>query len=146
MGCLFCQFINGKVKEHKKGYPFIVINETKHTLLFVSLDSPVNDDAHFLIVPKKHYKDLHQIPLSVKADLIDHVGKVGKILNKKHGGYNVLLNNGSPAGQSIMHTHFHLIPRTKGDKIRIEIWERGNMSPKEFIQLCEASKKEFSKN
>src|SRR3989338_8877613 len=92
--CLFCDFLHGRVKEHKKGYTFKILLQTKNTASFLSLDSPVDNDAHLLVVPRKHYENMHDIPNNIKHELIEQISKVGQFLNKYHRGYNILLNNG----------------------------------------------------
>ncbi len=143
MKCTFCGFASGKIKEHRKGYPFNPVKETKHSLCFLSLDSPVDNDAHLLVIPKKHYKYFHQIPKNERSDLMELVSKAAEMIQKKHGGYNLLLNNGHAAGQRVYHVHFHIIPRDEKDKIEIEVWERSKITPKRFAKLCDDTRKRF---
>ena len=58
-----------------------------------------------------------------------------------HEGYNVLLNNGRSAGQYILHTHFHIIPRKLDDKIKIEVWKNKKLTIGEYIKLNKQIKK-----
>lgn len=67
--------------------------------------------VHLLIIPKVEYKDLQSIP---PEDLIilGEVGHVAQLLAKQFDitqGYRLLSNNGSAAGQTVFHLHFHLI-------------------------------------
>ena len=144
MDCLFCDFMEGKIYEHKKGYPFIINHETENTLSFLSLDSPVNKEAHILVIPKQHFTSFEEISDSVMHELIDHVNLVGRFYRNKKLNYNLLLNNGKHAGQTVPHTHFHVIPRKKNDKIRIEVWKRAKITPKDFVDLSNKYKKDFS--
>jgi len=67
--------------------------------------------VHILIVPKKAISGLQALE---KEDmpLIGEIAEVAKELAKEHGiesGYRLLTNNGTLAGQTIFHLHFHLI-------------------------------------
>ena len=69
--------------------------------------------GHTLVVPKKAYADIYEVP----DDLLSHMMKVTKkvaIACKKvfdAPGLNILNNNGSLAGQTVFHFHVHVIPR-----------------------------------
>lgn len=67
--------------------------------------------VHLLIIPKKEYKDLQSLPASDFSILGDIV-LAAQQLAKEFGietGYRLLTNNGTSAGQTIFHLHFHLI-------------------------------------
>jgi len=67
--------------------------------------------VHLLIMPKKEYQSLQQIPkneMSIVAHIMEVVQKLAKEFNVEDN-YRVLTNNGSDAGQTIFHLHFHLI-------------------------------------
>jgi protein-tyrosine phosphatase len=141
---LFQNFINKRTK-HKNGLPFIPLYETKHSIAFMSIDIPAEEDGHILVCPKKRFQKLEQIPEEIQSDIIKTISIVGKAIMKTHEGYNVLLNNGKCAGQYIFHTHFHIIPRKHKDKIKIEIWKKKKRSEQEFINLSKKFKKEIKK-
>jgi len=143
MECLFCDFLSGKISEHAKGFPFIINHETENTLSFLSMDSPVNNEAHMLVIPRGHFASFHDMPNEVLLELAKHLSVVGKFYSKKGNGYNLLFNNGSSAGQSVHHAHFHVIPRKKKDGIKIEVWKRSKFSSKSFINLSNKTKSEF---
>lgn len=67
--------------------------------------------VHILIMPKKEYRDMQSIPESELSILAD-IGAVAQKLAKEfgiHEGYRLLTNNGSSAGQTVFHLHFHLL-------------------------------------
>lgn len=144
MSCLFCDLISGKRKKHRNKFPFIVIHETRYSISFLSTDQPKNEKAHILITPKKHYQYLEEMPDFALEDLIKHVALACKIVRQNHEACNVLLNDGSEAGQVIPHIHFHIIPRDPKDKIRIEVWYSGKSSLDEYKKLSLELKKKFS--
>ena len=146
MGCIFCEFITGKRKiQSKNGIPFMALNKTKNTLSFLSMDFPDKEDGHVIVIPKKHFENLEDIPKYILHELIDHVILIINVLREKHGGCNVLLNDGKTAEQSVIHAHFHIIARDKGDKIRIEVWKRKNLSIKDFKKLHKSIKREIKR-
>ena len=104
MSCLFCDYDKEK---------YIVENE----LAFVIYDVfPVNK-GHMLIIPKRHFKDFFEIKDEELLAIKSLTDECKSILDKEYSpdGYNVGINIGTDAGQTIMHLHVHLIPRYKGD-------------------------------
>ena len=103
--CLFCN-----VKE--SGY----VHE--NNLAYASYDSYPVSDYHCLIIPKRHIKDYFNLS---KDELIacDELIKIVKdeilLKDKSVQGFNLGTNIGKISGQSILHCHFHLIPRREGD-------------------------------
>lgn len=77
---------------------------------------PVNR-GHVLIVPKRHVEDYFKATKEEICAINDLIFEVKEIIDQKFkpDGYNIGVNVGSPAGQTIFHLHFHLIPRYKGD-------------------------------
>lgn len=131
---LFSDLLRGR-KKHSNGLPFIPLHNGKDVAAFMSISIPKKEDGHILVIPKRRYSSLENIPSKVRHELIETVAKIGKALNKGNGGYNVLLNNGSDAGQWIFHTHFHIIPRNKKDGIKIELWKDKKLSRDLFVKL-----------
>ncbi len=132
---LFEDFAQKKNSKHKNGFPRTLLYESKNVMAFMSIDIPYKTDGHILVVPKKRYITLDEIPKNIKAEIIEVVGKIGEALKKEHGGYNILLNEGTDAGQYIFHTHFHIIPRNQNDSIKIEVWKHRRISQKEFREM-----------
>ncbi len=103
--CLFCD-----VK--KTGIVY------ENELAYASYDSYPVSEHHCLIIPKRHIKDYFDLSndeLLACNDLIKIVKK--EITNKDPlvKGFNLGTNIGIVSGQSILHCHFHLIPRREGD-------------------------------
>jgi len=142
INCIFCDFIGGK-KKRNKDYPFEIIHETKNTLSFLSIDFPKKEDGHMLVIPKKHFKYLEEIPKEILHEIIEHIKLASRVLKKTHKGCNIWTNNGKAAQQSIFHVHFHIVPRDTKDGIKIRIWEKKKMSKKEFEKLNLRIKKGF---
>ncbi len=104
--CLFC-----KGKEDKEK----IVLENEYA--FVMFDEfPVNK-GHMLFMTKRHVKDFFGTTTEEKNAIFELIEKAKEILDKKYSpdGYNIGMNCGEAAGQSVMHVHVHLIPRYVGD-------------------------------
>jgi diadenosine tetraphosphate (Ap4A) HIT family hydrolase len=77
---------------------------------------PVNN-GHSLIIPKRHCSDYFELSFKEQAACIFMLNKVKEIVSKKFNpdGFNVGINIGEKAGQTVNHVHIHLIPRYNGD-------------------------------
>lgn len=77
---------------------------------------PVNP-GHALIIPKRHVADFFELSESERNACFALVAEVKSILDSMHksDGYNVGVNVGEAAGQTVFHVHIHLIPRYTGD-------------------------------
>jgi ATP adenylyltransferase len=94
--------------------PIIAQNE----LAIALYDAHPVTPLHALIVPRRHavtYFDLHDPERRAINVLLDQVRKVILAEDKAVDGFNVGMNCGETAGQTIMHCHIHLIPRRRGD-------------------------------
>lgn len=103
--CPFCN-LNPKVE---------LISETATAVAF--LDSfPVNQ-GHTLIVPKRHIANYFDLSIHEQRALWLVVNRCRTTIQKRFNpdGFNVGINVGETAGQSVFHVHIHLIPRYKGD-------------------------------
>jgi len=103
--CLFCE----KKKQN-------IIYSSK--LFFVVRDSFPVTKLHTLIIPHRHMSDFFEMNNKEFNDLVKILKKQKKSLlklDKKISAFNIGVNVGSDAGQSIMHVHIHLIPRRNGD-------------------------------
>ena len=79
-------------------------------------DFPVNK-GHIEIISKRHIKDWWSTTLEERILIFNLIDEVKKYIDDKYNpdGYNIGMNLGEMAGQSIMHLHVHLIPRYTGD-------------------------------
>ena len=77
---------------------------------------PVNE-GHFLVIPYRHFSGYFDISEEERNELWTLVAQGQKVVEEKFNpdGYNVGINVGFWAGQSIPHLHIHVIPRFKGD-------------------------------
>lgn len=73
--------------------------------------------GHALIVPKRHTESYFDLSIHEQRALWLLVNRCKTIIEKRYhpDGFNIGINVGEPAGQTIFHVHIHLIPRYKGD-------------------------------
>lgn len=103
--CFFCKSIS------KKDF------EIENELAIVRFDDfPVNN-GHLEVIPKRHVKDWWNTTQEERIAIFNLLDEAKKIIDDKYkpDGYNIGMNLGKEAGQSVMHLHVHLIPRYKGD-------------------------------
>ena len=103
--CLFCHLKKNE-KDHENDYAF------------VSYDSYPVSKYHCLIIPKRHvidYFDLSKEELIACDKLIKIIKNEIELKDQSVKGFNLGTNIGKVSGQSILHCHFHLIPRRDGD-------------------------------
>jgi len=131
--CIFCKIVDGKI-------PAAKVYEDEKTISFLDI-MPANK-GHCLIVPKKHYETLLDISDDDLKSLILTTKKVTKALSLSigNGSYNIIMNNGKIAGQMVNHAHIHIIPRFKGDRLRLK-WSHKKYLGNQMEDIREKIKK-----
>lgn len=89
----------------------------ENTSAFAIFDKfPVNR-GHALIIPKRHVANYFELSPNEKAACWQLLDEVKHLLDTdfQPQGYNIGINVGETAGQTVMHVHLHLIPRYRGD-------------------------------
>jgi len=92
-----------------------IVAHTKLSLAF--LDSfPVNE-GHCLIVPRRHVASFFDMTTAEQLDLFSLLPRVKEFIERHHipSAYNIGINIGEAAGQTVDHAHLHVIPRYAGD-------------------------------
>ena len=103
-----CHFCNKKKQN--------IIYSTK--FVYVVRDSFPVTKYHSLVIPHRHISDFFDLNKDELKDLNGTLKKERQSLlslDKEITAFNVGVNAGKDAGQSVMHCHIHLIPRRKGD-------------------------------
>ncbi len=130
--CLFCKILNKKIDSLK-------IFENKYVYAF--LDVFPADDGHTIIIPKKHFDNFKNTDDNYLLEMI----KIQKLLsnniykNLNPKGMNYLINENEIAGQTVFHTHMHIIP--KYDKNQGLSFVKKNLNNNEKTQLEDIQKK-----
>lgn len=128
--CLFCKIVANEI-------PAIKVYEDDEVLAFLDVN-PVNP-GHTLIIPKEHFAKLSETPDDVAASLMRVVPQLSNAIMKSVNaeGFNLGVNNGKVASQSVDHTHLHIMPRFEGDG-RIPWHGKGSLDPEEGKTLADA--------
>ncbi len=106
--CMFCEIAKGNV-------PARIIHHDKHVVAFLPKD--MNVKGHTLVAPVRHWDTLFAMPKQDAARLMHGIKQLAALLKSRLGadGINILHASGQVAQQSVMHVHFHLIPRYRND-------------------------------
>ena len=85
---------------------------------FVIRDGFPISPGHTLIIPKRHVGSFFEIFLEERDALLDLLDQAKKVIAKELSpdSFNIGINDGPAAGQTVPHLHIHLIPRFKGDQ------------------------------
>ena len=110
--CVFCKIINGEIPSYK-------IYEDKDTYAF--LDIAGDYEGHTLVVPKKHCANILDATSKNLLACLKTCKKIARHYKKDCGydGVNIFTNAEKSAEQSVMHLHFHIIPRKENDKLKL---------------------------
>lgn len=84
---------------------------------FAAFDRHPASEGHFLVIPHRHFASYFDINDAERDELWSLVAQGKAMVDEKFrpDGYNIGINVGKWAGQSIPHLHIHVIPRYKGD-------------------------------
>ena len=82
------------------------------------IDTHPVSPGHTLIIPKRHVASFFETTEEERLAMMKLLDEAKAVLDQKHkpDGYNIGINGGEAAGQTVMHLHIHLIPRYKGDR------------------------------
>ncbi len=102
--CVFCAIAEGEIPSFKV---------YEDDLVLAYLDINPFTKGHTLVIPKAHTSGMLDTSDETLAAIISRVKKVASHLkeNLPCDGFNILQNNGESAGQTVMHLHFHIVPR-----------------------------------
>ncbi len=106
--CIFCKILKGEIPSSK-------IYEDEKTYAFLDISGDYY--GHTLVIPKCHCTNVLDCPKDYLEAVINTVQLVSKHYVNDCGfdGVNILNASGTSAEQSVMHLHFHIIPRKTND-------------------------------
>ena len=122
--CKFCQIVRGEVRSH-------IVFEDGVTFAF--LDHRPLFAGHCLLIPKKHYETLRDLPAAVVPVLFLNLQLVAGAVEDALAadGSFVAINN--RVSQSVPHLHVHVVPRRKKDGLKGFFWPRQKYENEEAI-------------
>jgi len=121
---IFAKILRGEI-------PCVKVYEDSKTLAF--MDVMPESDGHVLVVPKESAQDIFDLSADGLTAMMLTTQKVAKAVDKalQPDGIQLKQYNRAPAGQSIFHVHFHIVPR----------WEDAGLAPHGKV-MVEAAKLE----
>ena len=116
---VFARILRGEV-------PSVKVYEDEQTLAF--MDVMPQAEGHTLVVPKEAAENIFDLSPEAAAALIKTTRKIAMAVKKGLNAPGVMLAqlNGAPAGQSVFHVHFHVIPRSGGIDLKLHARELEN--------------------
>lgn len=128
--CIFCKIVRGDIPCYK-------VYEDEDVFAF--LDIKPLSKGHILVLPKKHFENIYEIPedLLCKVSIVSK--KLATRLKEKFSPEGIVLNqnNGLRAGQTIFHYHVHVKPVYKDTPIFEEREHRKDMSKEEMDSIVD---------
>ena len=132
--CIFCRIIAGDLPGH-------IVDEDDASVTF--MDAFPAAPGHTLVVTRQHYADLLQAPptaiAAVAAKTVSVARAVKSVMQAE--GIGVFQLNGAAAGQTVFHYHVHIIPRNRGEELKIHSREAGE--PRALKQLAASLKQKI---
>ena len=110
--CIFCKIVKGEL-------PSIKVHEDADTLAILTIQP--TSTGHTLVLPKEHAANVFEASAELWGKVQETVRKVAHAVEKgtNADGVNINMNNRAHAGQMIDHIHMHIIPRFKGDDLKL---------------------------
>ena len=112
--CIFCKIVAGEIPASK-------VYEDDHFLAFLDISQVT--PGHTLVIPKRHARNLLEMTPDETADLFNIVSRVTKKVESatQPQGMNIISNMEEIAGQSVFHSHVHILPRySQEDDLKID--------------------------
>ena len=130
--CVFCAIAAGEI-------PSFRVYEDELVLAYLDINPFTK--GHTLVIPKAHSTGLLDTDEKTLAEVIARVKKVAAHLKAALpcDGFNILQNNGEAAGQTVMHLHFHIVPRYGSEPISFESHPGDMAALKALAERCKMS-------
>ena len=130
MDCIFCRIVSKEI-------PTKILIETESCIGF--LDAFPLAKGHAIVIPKKHYEKLQDLPTDINTGVFSAVHSLISKVDSLTGATLLAVHNGKDSGQEIPHVHVHLIPRTKDDSagaVHSMFSQKPELSDSEIDELC----------
>ena len=130
MDCIFCRIVSKEI-------PTKILIETESCIGF--LDAFPLAKGHAIVIPKKHYEKLQDLPTDTNTGVFSAVHSLISKVDSLTGATLVAVHNGKDSGQEIPHVHVHLIPRTKDDSagaVHSMFSQKPKLSDSEMDEVC----------
>lgn len=133
MACIFCSIL-------ARSAPGFVLWEDEAVAVLLSLE------GHPLVLPKRHIPNLDALDDPTSAALMCAAAMAARALRTETGcdGINLILSDGTAAGQDVFHLHMHVKPRWDGDAVVLS-WDTETAPEAERTRLASALSNRLSR-
>lgn len=116
---IFTKIIAGDIPSHK-------VYEDDETFVFMDINP--RSDGHCLVIPKKGSRNLLDAEPMTLGNLIAVTQMISQAVMKAMNANGIMIEqfNEAPAGQSVFHLHFHVVPRYEGISVKPHMGERAD--------------------
>jgi ATP adenylyltransferase len=139
-GCVFCHAL-----DDSESAPLVVY---RGAACFVILNLFPYNNAHLLVVPKRHVATLAEATSEERRELIDLASVAETAITEAYAphGMNMGINLGKPAGAGIPgHLHLHVVPRWNGDTNFMTVVGETRVLPEELPQTADKLRPVFER-
>jgi histidine triad (HIT) family protein len=135
--CLFCRIVSGTLDA-------TIVFSDEHSLAF--LDHRPLFPGHCLLVPRKHFETLADLPGSQVGPFFKNVQLLSRAVEAAMAAQGTFVALNNRVSQSVPHLHVHVVPRRKGDGLKGFFWPRTKYkSEEEQIAVQHAIKASIAK-
>jgi histidine triad (HIT) family protein len=126
--CVLCKIGGGQIPSQR-------IHEDALTLAFLDVDQ-INP-GHVIVTLKPHVESIVEMSPDQASAVFQTVSRVARAVETtfQPAGFMIVQTSGA-AGQTVPHLHFHVMPRTAGDGVRLA-WPRRNSPADELAKLAD---------
>lgn len=138
--CIFCKIIRNEISAY-------TVFENDDVKAFLDISQVTK--GHVLIIPKKHLINFFDYSQEDAAKYLQYIPKIAQAIkasDKNIKGLNVFVNNGEIAGQVVMHSHIHLVPRYgENDGVNVpHINHAAEYTPEAYQEVANTIKQHLS--
>ena len=131
--CEFCRIIRGEVESHS-------VFEDDVSMVF--LDHRPLFPGHCLLVPKKHYPTLGDLPQTVIGPLFENAQLLARVIEQALWAEGTFIAVNNRVSQSVPHLHIHVVPRRKKDGLKGFFWPRQAYRDLDHLQSIQKTLRE----
>ncbi len=113
--CLFCRIVSGSLET-------AIVHEGDNFIVF--LDHRPLFHGHCLVVPRKHFETLADLPVDAVGSFFQEVKLISRIVERAMNAEGTFVAMNNRVSQSVPHLHVHVVPRKKKDGLKGFFWPR----------------------
>ena len=132
MADIFDKIVAGEIPSYK-------VYEDDDVLAFLDISQVT--PGHTLMVPKQHIADIFAYDEELAERVLTKLPKIARAIKASNPdiiGVNILSNNGEAAGQSVFHSHWHILPRYADDHVKIPTGDNSaDYTPEQYVAIAD---------